>query len=80
VARNPASTTLGLAGFFFSDPLNGDKFPKTHFGKNPLATMEIGRAPIPWHLWVVGGIGLLWNAYGGFDSFMWKIQGEVYLR
>ncbi len=45
-----------------------------------MATMEIGRAPIPWHLWVVGGIGLLWNAYGGFDSFMWKIQGEVYLR
>jgi hypothetical protein len=34
----------------------------------------------PWHLWAVGIVGLLWNAYGGYDYFMTKTGGEAYLR
>lgn len=34
----------------------------------------------PWHLWVVGGLSLLWNAYGGFDFIMSVTRGEAYWR
>ncbi|MFO0504446.1 MAG: hypothetical protein ACK527_19920 [Acidobacteriota bacterium] len=34
----------------------------------------------PWHLWAVGALGLLWNAYGAMDYFLSKTQGDVYLR
>jgi hypothetical protein len=34
----------------------------------------------PWHLWGVGVLGLLWNAYGGFDYFMSKTRGDAYLQ
>ena len=34
----------------------------------------------PWHLWAVGGISLLWNAFGGYDFVMSVTQGETYWR
>lgn len=34
----------------------------------------------PWHLWTVGVVGLLWNAFGGFDYFMSKTRGDEYLQ
>ena len=34
----------------------------------------------PWHLWVVGGLLLLWNGFGVFDFTMSLTQGEPYLR
>jgi hypothetical protein len=34
----------------------------------------------PWHLWVVGGVSLLWNAFGGYDFIMTVTQGETYWR
>lgn len=34
----------------------------------------------PWHLWVVGLVGILWNAYGCFDWTMTNLKGEDYLR
>lgn len=34
----------------------------------------------PWHFWVVGVIGLLWNSYGPFDYLMTQTGGEGYLR
>ena len=34
----------------------------------------------PWHLWVVGVVGLLWNAFGCIDYTMTALQGEVWLR
>ena len=34
----------------------------------------------PWHLWAVGVVSLLWNAYGGYDFIMTTTQGEPYLR
>ncbi|MGV9006703.1 MAG: hypothetical protein ACOH1H_08215 [Brevundimonas sp.] len=35
---------------------------------------------VPWHLWLVGGIALLWNAYGGYDYYMTMTQGEAYMK
>jgi hypothetical protein len=37
-------------------------------------------ARAPWHLWAVGGLGVLWNAYGCYDFSMTQIGGEDYLR
>lgn len=34
----------------------------------------------PWHLWVVGGLALLWNGFGGYDFIMTVTQGEKYFR
>jgi hypothetical protein len=33
----------------------------------------------PWHLWVVGGVSLVWNAFGAVDYVMTKIQNPDYL-
>jgi hypothetical protein len=42
--------------------------------------MHVGARRTPWHLWAVGALGLLWNAYGGFDYFMSKTRGDAYLQ
>ena len=34
----------------------------------------------PWHLWLVGVVSLMWNAFGGYDFFMSVTQGETYWR
>ncbi len=34
----------------------------------------------PWHLWAVGIIAVLWNAYGCYDYVMTTTGGEAYLR
>ena len=33
----------------------------------------------PWHLWVVGILGLVWNAGGAFDFVMTNTQNEQYM-
>lgn len=33
----------------------------------------------PWHLWVIGIVGLLWNAMGAFDYVMSKTKNEQYM-
>ena len=33
----------------------------------------------PWHLWVVGVVGLLWGAMGAFDYMMTQTHNEQYL-
>ncbi len=33
----------------------------------------------PWHLWLVGVIAVLWNAYGGYDYTMSMTQGAAYM-
>ncbi|SMY08790.1 hypothetical protein [Flavimaricola marinus] len=33
----------------------------------------------PWHLWVVGGVSLLWNAGGAYDYLMTQLNNEAYL-
>jgi hypothetical protein len=34
----------------------------------------------PWHLWVVGVVSLLWNAFGCYDYYMTNTGGDEYLR
>lgn len=38
------------------------------------------KAAVPWHLWVVGVLTLLWNGYGAYDFVMSVTQGEAYWR
>src|SRR5262245_13861496 len=33
----------------------------------------------PMHLWIVGGLGTLWNAFGGYDYFMTRMRNTDYL-
>jgi hypothetical protein len=44
------------------------------------ATTDAGRASTPWHVWVVGLIGLAWNGFGAFDYTMTQVQGDAWLR
>lgn len=39
-----------------------------------MATMQ--PAATPWHLWVVGLVSLLWNAFGGYDYVM-SVTGNL---
>lgn len=41
---------------------------------------ETGKSSTPWHLWAVGVLGVLWNAYGCYDYFMTNTQGDAYLQ
>ena len=34
----------------------------------------------PWHLWVVGGLSLLWNAFGCYDFTMTATNNAAYLE
>ena len=33
----------------------------------------------PWHLWLVGILGLLWNSVGAFDHLMTQTRNESYM-
>lgn len=33
----------------------------------------------PWHLWVIGGVSLLWNAVGALDYFMTQTRNAAYM-
>ena len=37
-------------------------------------------ARTPMHLWIVGGLSALWNAFGCYDYFMTRTQGANYIR
>ncbi|MDY7091628.1 MAG: hypothetical protein SX243_01515 [Acidobacteriota bacterium] len=37
------------------------------------------RPSTPWHLWVVGILALLWNAFGAYDYLMTQTQNEAYM-
>ncbi|MBB3764508.1 hypothetical protein [Sphingomicrobium lutaoense] len=37
------------------------------------------RSKAPTHLWIVGIVSLLWNAYGAFDYLMTRTRNEAYL-
>jgi len=36
-------------------------------------------ATTPTHLWIVGGLSLLWNSFGAFDYLMTQLQAEFYM-
>jgi hypothetical protein len=44
------------------------------------ATMDTPAARAPWHLWVVGIVGVLWNGFGAFDYTMTNLQGDAWLQ
>jgi hypothetical protein len=37
-------------------------------------------ARTPWHLWLVGLIGIPWNGFGVFDYVSTKLRGDAHLR
>ena len=38
--------------------------------------MDENTAQTPIHLWIVGGLATLWNAFGCYDYFMTRTRGE----
>ena len=40
---------------------------------------ETDAEPTPWHLWVVGVVGLLWSAVGAMDYVMTQTRNEAYM-
>jgi hypothetical protein len=47
-----------------------------------LATSVVTAPPrtrTPVHLWIVGGLSLIWNAFGAFDYLMTKLHVEFYM-
>lgn len=43
-----------------------------------MATVQPTKAP--WHLWAVGIVSLLWNAYGGYDYVMSETGNLAYFQ
>lgn len=43
-----------------------------------MATIE--RARVPWHLWVIGLVSLLWNCYGAYDYVMTETGDVAYFE
>ena len=43
-----------------------------------MATTVEARTPV--HLWIVGILSLLWNAFGAFDYFMTRTKGAEWLQ
>ena len=37
------------------------------------------QARVPMHLWIVGGLALLWNAFGAYDYVMTRMRDTEYL-
>jgi hypothetical protein len=35
--------------------------------------------PTPWHLWLIGILGFLWDAVGAFDYLMTETRNEAYM-
>lgn len=42
-------------------------------------TMMASRGSVPWHLWVVGGVALVFNGLGVFDYLMSMTSGAAYM-
>lgn len=44
------------------------------------SAMDARPAGTPWHLWVVGIVSLLWNAFGAFDYLMTQTENASYME
>lgn len=44
---------------------------------SPVTSPATTRTPL--HLWIVGGLSLLWNAFGALDYLMTQFQVEAYM-
>lgn len=45
-----------------------------------MATIGSAPARAPWHLWAVGAVSLLWNAFGAYDYTMSKLSPDAYFH
>jgi hypothetical protein len=45
-----------------------------------VTTTDMPSSSTPWHLWLVGGVALLWNGFGGYDYWMSQTVGDAYFR
>ena len=45
-----------------------------------MTTINGARPRTPWHLWVVGGVSLLWNAIGANDYLQSQLRNRTYLE
>lgn len=43
---------------------------------SPTASSQV---KVPLHLWIVGGVSLLWNSFGAVDYLMTQLQVEAYM-
>ncbi len=44
-----------------------------------MSTTDSGRGDVPKHLWIVGGVALLWNAVGAFDYLATQLRWQSYM-
>lgn len=44
-----------------------------------VATDAVAADRTPWHLWAVGGVSVLWNAFGATDYTMSQLRNRDYL-
>lgn len=44
-----------------------------------MSTTDSGRGDVPKHLWIVGGLALLWNAVGAFDYLATQLRWQFYM-
>jgi hypothetical protein len=42
-----------------------------------IATTRASRTPL--HLWIIGGVSLIWNAFGAFDYLMTQLRVDAYM-
>ena len=42
-------------------------------------TSPASQRTVPWHLWVIGGLSLLWNAMGAADYTLTQMKFEPYM-
>lgn len=42
-------------------------------------TTNVGGSSRPWHLWLIGIVSLIWNAFGVFDFLATQFQWEPYM-
>jgi hypothetical protein len=48
-------------------------------GDDMSETSEVEVKSTPWHLWLLGGVALLWNAMGALDYVMTQSRNEAYM-
>lgn len=43
--------------------------------------LQTASSPVntPTHLWIIGGVSLLWNSFGAVDYLMTQLQVEAYM-
>lgn len=42
--------------------------------------MDEAKSATPVHLWIVGGLSLIWNAFGAVDYFMTRTKGAAWIN